>query len=82
LGIVDSRAIQHSRPDVRRLFPRSFAPLLVEVDGASHRSPTQRRAAARRDRRLQHAGYRVLRLPAELVLNQLSQAIQLVRDAL
>ena len=56
--------------------------LIVEVDGGYHRSPAQRRADARRDRRLQRAGYRVLRLPAELVLTNAPEAVQLIRAAL
>lgn len=43
--------------------------LVVEVDGGYHRTAARRRADARRDRRLERAGFRVLRLPAELVLS-------------
>ena len=54
--------------------------VIVEVDGGYHR---QRRAAdARRDAGLQRAGYRVLRLDAELVLRDLPAAVELVRAAL
>lgn len=56
--------------------------LIVEVDGAYHRSPAQRRADARRDRRLQRAGYRVVRLSAELVLGNLDAAVAIVRAVL
>jgi very-short-patch-repair endonuclease len=56
--------------------------LVVEVDGGYHRSPAQQRADARRDRRLERASYRVLRLPAELVLGNLREALALVRAAL
>ena len=54
--------------------------LIVEVDGKHH----QLRAAAdaRRDRCLQRLGYRVLRLPAELVLHDLPEALALIRHAL
>lgn len=60
-----------------------FAPavgLVVEVDGKWHvdRALTD----ARRDRRLQRAGLRVLRLPAELVLRDIERAVELVRAAL
>ena len=60
-----------------------FAPsarLVVEVDGAAHAG----RAAqdARRDAHLGKAGYQVLRLPAELVLNDLPAAIEQVKRAL
>ncbi|HVY31527.1 MAG TPA: DUF559 domain-containing protein [Polyangiaceae bacterium] len=56
--------------------------LVVEVDGGYHRSPAQRRADARRDRRFQCDGYRVVRVPAELVLTNLAQVVALVRSAL
>ena len=54
--------------------------LVVEVDGRQH----ERRASAdaRRDRRLQRLGYRVLRLPAQLVLRELSVALERIREAL
>jgi very-short-patch-repair endonuclease len=60
-----------------------FAPalgLVVEVDGASHAN----RAVpdARRDRRLQRARLRVLRLSAELVLGDVEGAVELVRAAI
>lgn len=42
----------------------------------------RRRSDAHRDKRLERAGYRVLRLPAELVLCDLPQAVQQVRHAL
>ena len=54
--------------------------LVVEVDGGWH----ARRAAAdaRRDRALGRLGYRVLRLPASLVLRDLPEAVARVREAL
>ena len=54
--------------------------LIVEVDGAHH----ARRAAAdaRRDRKLRRWGYRVLRLDAELVLRNMSEALRRIREAL
>ena len=58
------------------------ARLVVEVDGAYHAEPARKRADARRDRRLVKAGYRVVRLPAELVLKQPEMARQLVLKAL
>jgi very-short-patch-repair endonuclease len=52
----------------------------VEVDGGHH---ARRSAAdARRDRALARMGYRVLRLPAELVESQLGEAIARVQAAL
>ena len=54
--------------------------LVVEVDGGYH--ARRERADARRDRKLARLGYRVLRLPAELVQHRLSEAVALVRAAL
>jgi very-short-patch-repair endonuclease len=54
--------------------------LVVEVDGSSH--VRRRSADARRDRALERAGYRVLRLPAELVMRDLPAAIERVRAEL
>jgi very-short-patch-repair endonuclease len=54
------------------------ARLVVEVDGGYHGSVTRQRADARRDRRLQKAGFRVLRLSAELVIHQPEKARELV----
>ena len=54
--------------------------LVVEVDGECH---ADRRAAdARRDAVLRCAGYRVLRIEAQLVMQSLSEAVALVRAAL
>lgn len=54
--------------------------LVVEVDGGYHAS--RKSADARRDRALARAGFRVLRIPAELVLHELGAAVQLIRTAL
>ncbi len=54
--------------------------LIVEVDGAWHRGREQ--LDARRDRALGKAGWRVVRLGAELVLGDLPAAVALVREAL
>jgi len=60
------------------LAPR--ANLMVEVDGPCH---LQRRTTdSRRDRKLARLGYRVLRLQARLVLEQLPVAPQCIRRAL
>ncbi len=56
--------------------------LAVEVDGGYHVTPARRRADARRDRRLGKAGFRVLRLTAELVLTRPERARELVLKAL
>jgi very-short-patch-repair endonuclease len=56
------------------------ARLVVEVDGGWH---SRRRAAdASRDARLLRLGYRVLRLPAALVMEDLAAAAALIRAAL
>jgi very-short-patch-repair endonuclease len=47
--------------------------LVVEVDDQSHE--LKRTADARRDRNIARLGYRVLRLPAELVRNNVEEAI-------
>ena len=56
------------------------ARLAIEVDGAYHAA--RRGADARRTRELGRRGWRVLRLSAELVANDLAQAVALVRAAL
>jgi leucyl-tRNA synthetase len=56
--------------------------LIVEVDGGYHGDARRQRSDARRDERLERAGYRVLRLPVGLVLGNLPQALQQVRAAL
>ena len=58
------------------------ARLVVEVDGAYHAEPARKRADAQRDRKLAKAGYRVVRVPAELVLADGEAAVRLVRAAL
>jgi very-short-patch-repair endonuclease len=54
--------------------------VVVEVDGTWH----ARRCAAdaRRDRALARAGWRVVRLPAELVERELAVAVERVREVL
>ncbi len=54
--------------------------LVVEVDGAQH--ARRARADARRDARLARAGYRVLRLDAQLVMRDLTRAVACIRQAL
>ena len=58
------------------------AKLVVEVDGGYHGDPARRRADARRERRLAKAGYRVVRVPAELVLVSPQAAVRVVIAAL
>ena len=61
-------------------FAAPAAQLVVEVDGGYHRD--RARADARRDRELARLGWRVLRLPDQLVRQQLDRAVDLVRAAL
>jgi very-short-patch-repair endonuclease len=56
------------------------AHLIVEVDGSYHARRVT--ADARRDRKLEGAGYRVVRVQAELVLRDLPAALLAVRRAL
>jgi len=56
------------------------ARLIVEVDGGYHARRVT--ADARRDRKLARAGYRVVRLQAELVMRDLPAAVRAVRRAL
>ncbi|MEO8899880.1 MAG: endonuclease domain-containing protein [Polyangiaceae bacterium] len=54
--------------------------LIVEVDGPIH-ARTQR-ADASRDRKLQRAGIRIVRVSAKLVLTDLAAAVALIRAAI
>ena len=54
--------------------------LAIEVDGGYH--VTRAAADARKDRHLRRAGWRVLRIPAELVMRDIAAAVALVRAAL
>ena len=54
--------------------------LIVEVDGGYHARRVT--ADARRDRKLNRAGYRIVRLQAELVMRDLPAAVRAVRCAL
>jgi very-short-patch-repair endonuclease len=58
------------------------AKVVVEVDGAYHAEPARSRADARRDRRLGKAGYRIVRVSAELVLLDREAALRFVKEAL
>jgi len=60
-------------------FHAPSARLIVEVDGDYHARRVT--ADARRDRKLARAGYRVIRLQAELVVQDLPAAILAVRRA-
>jgi very-short-patch-repair endonuclease len=61
-------------------FAAPSARLVVEVDGGYHAQ--RARADARRDRALERAGWRVVRLEAEVVVRRVSEAVARVRAAL
>ncbi|HEY6724778.1 MAG TPA: DUF559 domain-containing protein [Polyangiaceae bacterium] len=61
-------------------FVAASTKLVVEVDGGAHARRQQ--ADARRDRFLHRLGYRVLRLEAQLVLEQPLVAVERIRRAL
>jgi len=79
LGVAFRRQV----PLGQRFIADFLAPgvrLVVEVDGGCH---AQRRGAdARRDSKLRRLGYRVLRLPAALIMQDLEAAVQRIRAAL
>jgi very-short-patch-repair endonuclease len=54
--------------------------LVVEVDGGYHAQ--RARADLRRDRALARAGYRVVRVPAAMVMSNLNGALERVRQGL
>ena len=80
---VEGVAFRRQVPLLGRFIADFLAPgarLIVEVDGPHHaRSRTR---DAHRDRALERAGYRVLRLEAELVAKRLPEAVGRVRPAL
>jgi very-short-patch-repair endonuclease len=73
-------AFRRQAPLLGRFIVDLLAPevrLVVEIDGGYH---ARRQAAdARRDRALERAGYRVLRLDAELVTSDPAEAVARVR---
>lgn len=76
-------AFRRQVPLGRRYIADFLAPqalLIVEVDGACH--ARRRRADERRDRWFRRAGYRVLRLDAELVMKELPVALARIAEAL
>jgi very-short-patch-repair endonuclease len=79
LGVAFRRQV----PVLGRFIVDFLAPrlrLVVEVDGAYHEDRGE--ADARRDRALARAGYRVLRLRAELVARDLEATLELVRGVI
>src|SRR3954471_3070587 len=79
LGVVFRRQV----PLLGRFIADFLAPaqrLVVEIDGGYHAE--RARADARRDAALARAGYRVLRLDAALVAQDINAAVSRVRAAL
>ncbi len=56
--------------------------LVVEIDGPSHQNEEQRPADLARDAWLREQGFRVLRLPNELVIGSTELAVARIREAL
>jgi very-short-patch-repair endonuclease len=77
-GVAFRRQVVVARYIVDFLAPE--ARLIVEVDGGYHAG--RARQDARRDRELTELGYRVLRLPAELVMHSLGEALGRIEAAL
>jgi leucyl-tRNA synthetase len=78
LGVAFRRQVPVDRYIADFLAPS--AKLVVEVDDRSHE--LRRTADARRDRALARLGYRVLRLPAELVRGNVLEAVVRIGAAL
>jgi len=57
------------------------AQLAVEIDGQSHGDPDQRTHDAIRDSWLARRGIRVLRIPASVILSDMTYAIDAILDA-
>jgi very-short-patch-repair endonuclease len=77
LGVVFRRQVPIGRYIAD--FACAEARLVVAVDGASHRG--RARADARRDEALRRAGWRVVRVSAELVMRDVEAAVGRVREA-
>jgi very-short-patch-repair endonuclease len=78
LGVAFRRQVVIGPYIVDFLAPRVL--LIIEVDGGYHAA--RRQADARRERFLQRAGYRVLRVTATAVLQDLGKALRLITQAL
>jgi very-short-patch-repair endonuclease len=68
--VIERYIVDFAAPAVR---------LVVEVDGGYHAQRV--RADARRDSVLAGLGWRLLRVPADLVEREIERAVELVRDA-
>lgn len=83
LGVAFRRQVVLGEAEGKLFVVDFLAPqarLVVEVDGGAHTRRAER--DERRDRALARLGYRVLRLPAELVERHLEEAVAMVREAL
>ncbi len=78
LGVVFRRQVPIGRYIAD--FAAPAVRLVVEVDGGCHAA--RERADARRDGALRKAGWRVVRVPAELVLGELEVALERIRGLL
>ena len=79
LGVVFRRQV----PMLGRFIADFLAPaerLVVEVDGSYHAE--RARADARRDAALERAGYRILRVKAELLMRDIQAVLARIRAAL
>jgi very-short-patch-repair endonuclease len=79
LGVVFKRQVVIAERFIAD-FVAPSARLVVEIDGPVH--AFKRGADARKDRVLTRLGYRVLRLPEELVRTQLAEALAQIAAAL
>ena len=78
LGVTFRRQVLIGRYIVDFVAPA--ARLIVEIDGSFHAQ--RARTDARRDAALESAGYRLLRLEAQLVLRAFHVAVASIREAL
>jgi very-short-patch-repair endonuclease len=83
LGVAFRRQVVLGEAEGKLFVVDFLAPkarLVVEVDGGAHSNRAAR--DERRDAALSRLGYRVLRLPAELVERRIEEAVRRVQDAL
>jgi ATP-dependent DNA helicase RecQ len=78
LGVMIRRQAVVERFIVDFLVPEPK--LIIEVDGVYHAG--RKGADTRRDRALERAGYRVLRVEASLVVRELARVLDIVRQAI
>ena len=75
---VDDASLLHAKVDLLWRTGR----VAVEVDGADHRAAAKYRADRDRDHRLMCAGYRVLRLTNEEVVEDCGRAVEKIREVM